>query len=151
MSDPNTAAFHKAARALNEAGDRQLKLAFGRGLRAAAKPLGDQMVQGLAAKMPRRGGLSARVAGSKVSIRASTAGSNPRVTLSLADAQKDQLGGMDAGTVRHPVYGRRAWVAQRVPSGGAREAFDRGAPVVREQVVRELNAALRNAARKGSS
>jgi hypothetical protein len=144
--------FKRAANALTGLGDKQLRLATGRGLRTAAKPLGEAMVRAGAADMPRRGGLSARVAASKVGVTASLTGANPRVLIRLRTRQGDDLSGMDRGQVRHPVFsraGRRpTWVRQSVPAGSFTRAFNAGAPQVREALSRQIQQVVNAAARK---
>ena len=55
---------------------------------------------------------------------------------------------INAGTLRHPVYGTGTWVSQRVPAGTYDKAFQDGAPEVRRRVEREMGAALNDIARK---
>lgn len=154
MSAPGTDDFLKAARALNEAGDRKLRLGVYKGFRAAAKPLGQEMVTALGESMPKRGGLAARVAASKVGIRNATTGNNPRVEIALRSAQGYKLKPMDEGNLRHPVFARqgqkkRTWVRQSVPSGAATRAFEAGAPAVRRRIVSELTQVIDDTAKKG--
>ena len=152
MTADGTADFIRAAHALNEAGDRELRKGVYRGFRSAARPLGESMVQALAGDMPKRGGLSARVANSKVSIRNATTGSNPRVAITVRGPKGAMaVGAMNAGNLRHPVFGRKTWVSQHVPAGAATRAFEEGAPAVRRIIVRDLNAVIAETAKKGSS
>lgn len=153
-----TADFIKAARALNEAGDRELRKAVYRGFRTAAMPLGQRMIAGLAADMPKRGGLSARIAASKAGIRNATTGSNPRVVITLRSPSGTKLKPLNEGNLKHPVFARKGsdrksfrWVMQSVPSGAATRAFNEGAPAVRAVVIRDLNQVIDETARKGSS
>lgn len=152
MAAEGTADFIRAAHALNEAGDRELRKGVYRGLRTAARPLGARMVSALAEDMPSRGGLRARVAASKVSIRNATTGRNPRVEIALRSTQGYKLTPMNDGDLRHPVFAKanakRVWVRQSVPSGAATRAFDEGAPLVRRTIVRELNQVMDDTARK---
>ncbi|MGZ4559482.1 MAG: hypothetical protein ACXVGQ_00365 [Mycobacteriaceae bacterium] len=154
MKVEGTEKFLQAAHALNEAGDKELRKAVYRGFRDAAKPLGERMVRAGAAAMPKRGGLSARVAGSKIGIRNATTGRNPKVEIQLKTAQGYDLKGMDRGEVRHPVFARagrkRVWARapQRVPVGSFTAAFEEGAPGVRERIVRELQSVFDETARR---
>lgn len=156
MPVEGTADFIKAARALNEAGDRELRKAVYKGFRTAAMPLGQHMVEGLAADMPRRGGLQARIAQSKPSIRNATTGNNPRVVITLRSPAGTKLKPLDEGNLRHPVFAKGdksgwRWATQSVPAGGATKAFNEGAPAVRAVIIRDLNQVMSETARKGSS
>jgi hypothetical protein len=153
-----TAGFAKAARALNEAGDRELRKGVYKSFREVAKPLGDSMVASLAADMPKRGGMSARVAAAKPSIRNATTGRNPRVVITLVSPTKTAMKPLDQGNLKHPVFARKGsdrkswrWAAQTVPAGGATRAFEDGAPMVRSRIVNELDHVIAETARKGSS
>lgn len=152
MRVEGSADFERAAHALTALGDRKLRLATGKGLRIAAKPLGQDMTRSLAGDMPRRGGLSARVAASQVRILASLVGRNPRVVIRLKTSEGYRLKAMDEGNLRHPVFAKagakRRWVRQTVPAGGATRAFNAGAPRVRSVLTRELQQAFDAAARE---
>lgn len=143
--------FKRAAQALTGLGDRGVRLATQKGLRASAKPLGEDMVRGGAADMPHRGGLSARVAASQVRVLASLTGGNPRVVISLRTREGYRLKAMDQGNLRHPVFAREGrkttWVRQTVPAGGFSDAFAAGAPMVRRDLTRQVQQALDAAAR----
>ena len=46
---------------------------------------------------------------------------------------------MEAGRLRHPVYGnRKKWVAQPVPANAFSRAFQSGAPEAREAVAQAV-------------
>lgn len=147
-----TQEFVKAAHALNDLGNRKVRLAVYKGFRNSARPLGQSMVRAGAAAMPKRGGLSERVASSSVGISNATTGRNPRVELRLKTPQGYDLKAMDAGELRHPVFARanakRTWVRQGVPAGSFTAAFEEGAPGVRAELIRELNTVIDETARK---
>lgn len=144
--------FKRAAHELSDLGDRQLRLATGRSLRAVAKPLGESMVHEGAARLPRAGGLAARVDAASVSVLASLGGRNPRVVIRLKTREGYRLKQMDEGNLRHPVFARDGrkptWVRQTVPGGGFTRAFQAGASMVRRRVSDELQRVLDEAARK---
>jgi hypothetical protein len=120
-----------------------VRRAIRKGLRDTAKPLGEEMRDGGADRMPRRGGLSARVARTAVTLRtAGGVGAGARVEVALRSRDGYDLPAMDRGSIRHPVFGRGPWVAQSVPARGFSDAFDRGAPKVRRQLLREIDRAL---------
>lgn len=160
----DTADYRRAAAGLRVLADRGLNNAVRRGLREVAKPLGQDMVAGGAAKMPHRGGLSARVAGSSVGLRAGIAGSSPSVEILLRQPSGYRLDQMDAGRLRHPVFERghlakrktykgrrylnqgprleRRWVQQAVPAKAFTTPFLEGAPKVRAALVRQVQKAV---------
>jgi hypothetical protein len=162
-----TAGYREAAAGLRALADKGVTNAVRRGLRSVAKPLGQDMIAGGAAQMPHRGGLSDRVAQSKVSLRIGMTGGNPSVEIQLAQRQGYQLGDMDKGKLRHPVFerhhsprsvmhkGRRRrvmgprmpvrWVGQTVPAKAFTTPFEQGAPKVRAALVREVQSAVNKA------
>lgn len=134
--------WRRLARGL-KAADAPIRRSIRKGLRDVAKPLGVDMRDAGAAAMPRRGGLSARVARSTVSLRtAGGLGAGARVEVALRTKEGYDLGGMDRGLIRHPVFDTGAWVAQTVPARAFSDAFDRGAPKVRAALIREIDKAL---------
>lgn len=151
MSARADASFQLAAKALADLGDAKLKRALLKGMREAAAPVGRDMVAGLAGRMPRRKGLAGRVQGATPVVQIRAAGSSPRVMIGLRSDEGYDLGALDRGALRHPVYGRGPWVTQPVPAKGATEAFERDAPRVRDSIVREVTAAIQSAAAKGSA
>ena len=68
------------------------------------------------ATLPRRGGLADRVAGSTIDVQLDAGGARPTLTVEASNARVD-LGPVNAGTIRHPTYGGRPWVAQEVRPG----------------------------------
>ena len=125
--------FLRLAAKLDE-GDRKLNNGIRRRLREVAKPLGSEVRDTLAESMPRRGGLSAMIGRSKVSV-------SPRVEIRVRSAGHD-LEAMDAGMLRHPTFGHKPWVGQSVPSGSAAKALEAGAPKVRDALMREVETLL---------
>lgn len=137
----SSAQFREAAKALNEAADKGLRREVYAGFRKAAKPLGERMISQGAAEMPHHGGLAARIAASKLAQSNSTTGRNPSITLSLRSREGYDLKAMDAGILRHPVFGR--WLAgvkpQRLRPGAFTRPFEAGADGVRKEVIAALN------------
>jgi hypothetical protein len=125
--------FLRLAAKLDE-GDRKLNNGIRRRLREVAKPLGSEVRDTLAESMPRRGGLSAMIGRSKVSV-------SSRVEIRVRSAGHD-LEAMDAGMLRHPTFGHKPWVGQSVPSGSAAKALEAGAPKVRDALMREVETLL---------
>lgn len=128
--------FLRLAAKLDE-GDRKLNNGIRRRLREVAKPLGSEVRDTLAESMPRRGGLSAMIGRSKVSVSSTS----ERVEIRVRSAGHD-LEAMDAGMLRHPTFGHKPWVGQSVPSGSAAKALEAGAPKVRDALMREVETLL---------
>ena len=144
-----TEQFRAAAKALNELGDREVRKAVYRSFREIAKPLGEAARDSGAEAMPHRGGLSARVAASKVGIRNSTTGRNPGVAIILTTREGYKLGYLNQGSLRHPVFGhRKTWRGQTVPAGKFTEGFEKGADKVRAKVIDALETTTSEAMRK---
>jgi hypothetical protein len=149
MADNGQAAFRAAAQALNEAGDKELRREVYAAFKKAAKPLGERIVREGAAGLPRRGGLSARVAAAKVGQSNSTTGRNPGVAITLRTkpgngGKSIDLRAIDVqGKVKHPVFGRRkVWRVTNVRSQLFTDPFEAG----REPVAREVVDALQTVA-----
>lgn len=162
--DVDTAGYRRAVVGLRVLADKGLTNAVRRGLRDVAKPLGDDMIAGGARAMPHRGGLSARVASSRVGLRTGMTGGNPSVEIQLRQPQGYRLDAMDKGRIRHPVFeghhlartathkGRKyrvqgprlrsRWVGQNVPAKSLTTPFLEGAPKVRQSLVREVQKAV---------
>lgn len=75
------------------------------------------------ASLPRRGGLADRVAAARVISRVRLAGQNVGVKVQ-ARAKGADLGAINRGRVRHPVFGRAPLVTQAVRPGYFDRAMD---------------------------
>jgi hypothetical protein len=138
------AAFRQAAKALNEAGDKTLRKEVYGAFRRAVKPLGESVIAVGSAQLPRRGGLAARVAASKVGQSNATTGKNPAVSMSIRSREGYNLKAMDAGILRHPVFAqpgqKRVWAQQSIRALAFTTPFEAGAPAVRDEVMKALQA-----------
>lgn len=145
--------FARFARALKEAGDKDLRKSVGKALREQAKPLGMRVIREGAQAMPRRGGFAAQVAQPRVGTRFSGS-KDPSVTLLLSDKSNHDLKSLDEGDLRHPVFARGGgkkdwrWTSQRVPARKFTEAFEREAPTVANAAVKAVQEVLDEVARK---
>lgn len=147
--------LQKVADALKEAGDKDLQKRISGALRSEAKPLGLRVLRRGAEEMPHRGGLSARVAGEgRVGVSSALRGRVASVSVILRNKGVD-LKSMDAGILRHPVFGRAdrsrkewAWTRQSVPAGAFRRAFDAEAAEVQKAAVKAAQDVLDDVARK---
>jgi hypothetical protein len=129
--------YQKAARALKGA-DREIRLGFTRALRGIAKPYAQTVLAAGAARLPKGGGLSARVAASRIGVQSSTL----RATASFKSDRGYDLRAMNRGRLRHPTYGHTPWVTQEIEPGVFTAAFEAGAPLVRRQMLNAATEAL---------
>src|SRR4249919_2349147 len=73
----------------------------------SVEPLQQDIPASARRTLPRRGGLAAKVAASSITIRRGRGG------IQVLTSNGYQIKTMDAGTVRHPVFGNRnRWVSQ---------------------------------------
>ncbi len=107
--------------------DKKVAAAYRKRLRYAAGPIGRLVLERGAEKMPRRGGLAARLMRQPVSTSVRGAG----LDIWLGKRNKSQISRMNRGTFRHPVWADAknktrdewAWVNQDVPAGAFSEAL----------------------------
>ncbi len=140
--------FASVAKALRQAGDKELQKELYSALNRATKPMRAEAKKSAEQNLPRTGGLNKRVARARMSTRR-RAGKNPGVK--IVATGMSQLGLMDKGRVRHPVWGNRGhWVNQPIPQ--ARDWFTRpmedGAKDVRREIVKTLDAIAKKLARR---
>lgn len=142
--------LQRVADALKAAADRDLQKQVSAAMRREAKPLGESVIRLGGGKMPRRGGFSGRVTSrGRVLISNSLGGRSASVTLRLKTADGYDLRGLDRGLLRRPVFGnRKVWRTQKVPADAFTQAFQDGAPRVREAVVQAAQDTLDQVARK---
>lgn len=111
-------------------------------IRDTAKTMAPGLVQEGADAMPSRGGLAEHVA---------SKGRNPTVSLTATGARLvlgkkkgPQIGRMNEGNLRHPLYGnRKVWLPQPVPAGSWTEAAEKRLPKLRDEVAREINQVMK--------
>jgi hypothetical protein len=136
--------FGKLAKALKQAGDKELQKELYSAINRATKPMRAEAKKSAEQNLPKTGGLNSRVARTRMSTRR-RAGRDPGVR--IVAKGMDQLELMDQGRVRHPVYGNRArWVNQPIPDakGWFTKPMEEGA----EEVRRELLTAIDEVAKK---
>jgi hypothetical protein len=86
--------------------------------------------------LPSRGGLAARVAASRMT---QTRMSGRTVGVRLVVSNAYNLRGMDAGLLRHPVFGRAGTgVTQRIPQGWISRPLEDAEPRARQHVERAV-------------
>jgi hypothetical protein len=96
--------------------------------------------------LPRRGGLADIVASAQLDVTQDTAGDRVSVTV-RATSGLVSLGPINAGDLRHPVWGTRRWVGQRVRPG----VWDRACETASQGKDRELREQLQDVARDTAS
>lgn len=101
-----------------------------------------------AVKIVRKGGMKAseslakRAAGATISVKG-TAGRNPKVTITARTkaGKSIDLKALDAGNVRHPIFGnRRKWVSQTVTPNTFSDGVESNLDGVRDEILRALDA-----------
>jgi hypothetical protein len=108
------------------------------------KPLKQDAKKNAKAILPKRGGLARRVASSSFSTKTRIIGGGAGVQIiAKGKGQAKSVKQIDAGRVRHPVFGRKnRWVTQSVPSGWFTDAMVRGAGKIRDGVQRAVDEVL---------
>lgn len=140
--------LRRVASALKDAGDTGLMRAVGAAQRDEAKPLGLRVLRRGAREMPKRGGLAARVGASSAGVTSTVSGRVASSTVALRNTGVD-LKSLDAGTLRHKVFGNpEVWVRQSVPPGAFRRAFDAEAADVSRKALKAAQGVLDDVARK---
>lgn len=121
-----------------------------RGMRAAEKPLKDAVHQSALDSLPKKGGLNEWVAAESVTARNSLSGrgAGVRIVARKKGGKKGShdLEAVDAGNVRHPVWGR--WLkdvpTQSVESGYFTKPLNEAAP----ELIAVLSMAIEITARR---
>lgn len=135
----------KACRAAGTPG-KGLRRELLRGIREATKPAPRAVKASAMARLPRRGGLAARVARGSVKTSVKTSGKHVGVTV-RATSEMD-IKRMDKGRLRAPLFGNRDhWHEQRVPPGWFTEPMQRTAPAVRAGIQAALERTKREVER----
>lgn len=138
--------FSEVAKALKQAGDKELRKELYSSLNRAAKPMITEAKKSADAKLPKSGGLNKRVAKARISVRRRAGG---RPSVKIVASGMSQLGLINRGRVRHLVYGRAPMVDQAIPE--AKDWFtdpmQAGAQQVRREIVKALDAVARRLSR----
>lgn len=134
------------AKDLRAAGDKELRKELMRGLQRAGKPMKAAARQAALDELPSRNGLAALVASSRWSVTTRSAGKGAGVRVAgrglvNASGQETDLASLNRGRLRHPVYGRGAWVNQPVRVGWFTDAMELQADTsVRAEVLAAISA-----------
>ena len=118
------------AKRLKDAGRNDLRKELLRGVRESGADAVLAIRDSALESLPRRGGLAAKVAAEKATMRASYGSGGARVSL-----RRKRGRGLNAGRLRHPVFGdRKTWVGQPVNSGWFDDPIRDAAPDIRRKI-----------------
>lgn len=124
------------AQRLKEA-DRPLRNQLLRSVRQAAQEAIPDIREAARSQLPKSGGLADRVADQAYRVLASYAGSGARVR--IGGLGMKELKDIDAGRLRHPVWGNRTvWRQQSVKPGFFSETIRRRTPEIRAEIERGM-------------
>jgi hypothetical protein len=134
--------FGKLARALRQAGDKELRSELYRGINRSVKPLTERVKSEAPKFLPRRYAVELAK-----SLRVKTrrrAGRNPAIYLvgrAKTPGGKDRdLASLNRGRLRHPLYGNRHyWYDQEVSPNWWTDPLFSGAEDVRKEVVKVID------------
>lgn len=144
--DATAAQFRSVSIRLKEA-DAALMRLTRRNIRAAVAPVIPAIRASARSTLPKSGGLNERVAGTKISVSILTGRNTAGVRLRMGQGSgraKRHMTEINAGTVRHPVYGdRQNWATTDVEAG----FFDRPVKAGQPATAEACMAALRESAR----
>jgi hypothetical protein len=130
--------FGRLSTRLNAA-DKTIQREFSTALNRATKPIKAKAKASALSTLPSSGGLAARVAGARLSVRRTTRGKNIGIRI-VAGSAKQQLAGIDKGSVKHPTFGNRsAWVTQRVNAGWFTRPMLNSASDVRRELLKAMD------------
>jgi hypothetical protein len=131
------------ARELKAAARGDLRRLLLKDIRPAARPLIDEAKKSALENLPKSGGLAAEVASTEIKVRTSLSGSYAR--LRLVGISPHRLRSLDAGRVRHPVFGDLSnWVTQDIKPGWWTTAMEAESPEVRKAIVRSVETVQRS-------
>jgi len=139
--------FRELSRKLRAAGleGKGLRKEVLKEVNRATKPLKQDAKRNAKAILPKRGGLGRRVAASNFSTKTRMTGNGAGVKiLAKGKGQARGVRQIDAGRVRHPVFGsKRRWVTQSVTPGWFTDAMKRGSGKIKDAIVDAVNSIIR--------
>lgn len=126
------------AKRLKDEGNGSLRKELLKGIYGAGKQAIPEVRRSATRMLPRRGGLAAQIAAQSFTSRASLSGSS--VSVRLIGQGMKELGDIDAGRLRHPVFGNRdVWEAQSVTAGFFSGTMQAQAPSIRREIDKTMN------------
>ena len=143
---------------LRAAGDKAAVSALRKGLNSALKPIQVEVNKQADKVLPAGGGLAKRVTTARWTTKV-RGGRRPAVKGEMSQRKKGKsrvtrrsvkgrldLRSLNAGRLRHPVYGnRRAWVSQRVSKGWFDKGARKGLKASRKLIAAEYKRAFKAA------
>ena len=125
--------FAELSKRLRAAANKDLQKEMSLSISRAMRPLTAAIRASAASTLPQSGGLAARIAKSSMRTKRRALG----ITLIASNAYT--LKKLDAGSVRHPVFGRGRWVTQSVTPGWWTRPTTAFAPQARAAVQKALD------------
>lgn len=137
----------RVAKALQEQSDagKGFRRELQSGLVKATKPARKDLKAAIPDALPRGGGLAAKVASDSNFVLATNKNHGAVVGVRIQGKRRGLKGGslrrFNSGTVRHPVFGRDAWVSQSagVSKGFLDRAFAKQGPVIRRAALAAID------------
>lgn len=110
--------LERLGRMLKETGDKELKKELLAGVRKEGKPAVKAVKDSIGDYVPQSGGAADAVRRSTIGVRTTLSGKNVGIRIRGTGRQVQNLKRINAGFLRHPVFGNRdAWVDQRIKPG----------------------------------
>lgn len=138
--------FVALSKALKHAGAGGLRKQLNKGLQEAVKPVIPKTRAAALARLPKRGGLAAQVAKEPQRVQVKTGESTAGVRL-VVGKRKGGAQSANAGTIRHPIPGGKAFVNQSVKPGWFDEPAKAALPEIQQAAMHALDAVARDIAR----
>lgn len=150
LAPSSLAALNQLGVAFKDA-DNPMKRRISAGLRKAGEQIAKDVPRIGAEKMPKAGGLAARLANAKGAVSVALGTANVSVSIRARSLEGYALRKIDEGLVRHPVYGNRGnWVAQTVPAHAFTDAFTEESPKAQKAMADAVHMALQDIAREAT-
>lgn len=129
----------RLAKALKEAGRKDLQKELSKSINRAVRPLKEDIRQS-AGTLPRRGGLADEVAASKITTRRQN--SKKATGIRLVAKSRYSLWHINQGQIRHRVKGKSPdqWPVQRTAPGFWSKPTEEAAPEVRREILQAMDA-----------
>lgn len=134
------------ARELKSAGSPvQTRREIFRGLNRATKDFRQHLRESALATLPAGGKLNDRVAKASYTTRVRIVAGNPSVRIRIMGKKRAPIdvNAADAGTVRHPTWGRKPTQVQAIKPGWFAEPWAKEADEVRRELLKVIDEAVR--------
>jgi len=115
------------------AGGPPLRRELLRGIRESNKPTIARIRERADAELPHSGGLAEQVASNRIATRSRLSGRSAGVRITMTGRMS--LSSLNAGRLRHPVFGNRSvWVQQSVPAHWFDDPVREDLPQIRQKI-----------------